>query len=110
MLASLAQWRPRPDISIDLAMRGLEELQRRDMKIPVIMNLTNERSLVTVGALSCGWAHFQRGDYEQARDWLDRALVTMGATYPIWRISALGSLGARRGLVWEHRSSNRTIR
>jgi LuxR family transcriptional regulator, maltose regulon positive regulatory protein len=93
LLASLAQWRPRPDISIDLAMRGLKELQRGDMRIPVIMNLTNEASLATMATLSCGWAHFQRGDYEAARDWLDRALTTKGATYPIWRISALGSLG-----------------
>ena len=93
VLASLAQWRPRPEISIDLAMRGLKMLEEdRDLRIPVIMNLTNHASLETVGALSCGWAHFQKGDYEQARDWLDRALTTGGATYPIWRISALGSL------------------
>ena len=94
MLASLAQWRPRPEISIDLAMNGLEILHRRgDIKIPVIMNLTNQASLETVGAVSCGWAQFQKGDYEQAHDWLDQGLATKGATYPIWRISALGSLG-----------------
>ena len=42
--------------------------------------------------LSGGRAHFQAGDYVQARDWLDRGLATPGATYPIWKVSGLGSL------------------
>ena len=43
--------------------------------------------------LSCGRAHFQAGNLEKGRDWLVRGLATQGATYPIWKVSGLGSLG-----------------
>ena len=57
------------------------------------MNLTHPASLETMAVLSRGRAHFQAGDLEQARDWLERGLATRGATYPIWKVSGLGSLG-----------------
>jgi LuxR family maltose regulon positive regulatory protein len=93
-LASLVQWRPRPDVSIDMAIHALDLLHHiGDAQIPAIMNLTHPQSLETMAVLSCGRAHFQAGKIEQARDWLDRGLATRGATYPIWKVSGLGSLG-----------------
>jgi LuxR family transcriptional regulator, maltose regulon positive regulatory protein len=93
-LAALTQWRPRNDVSIDMARRSLDLLNRiEDVQIPSIMSLTNPQSLETMTVLSCGRAYLQAGNYEQAQDWLDRGLATRGATYSIWKICGLGSLG-----------------
>ena len=93
-LASMVQWRPRADVSLDMAIRALDLLEHiGDAHIPAIMNLSHPASLETLAVLSRGRAHFQAGDLDQARDWLDRGLATRGATYPIWKVSALGSLG-----------------
>ena len=93
-LATMVQWRPRPDVSVDMATRALDELDRiGDNPLPTIMNLTHPASLETMAVLSLGRAHFQAGDLELARTWLERGLSTPGATYPIWRVSGLGSLG-----------------
>jgi LuxR family transcriptional regulator, maltose regulon positive regulatory protein len=93
-LAALVQWRPRPDVSIDMAIHALDLLNHIGAaQIPSIMSLTNPHSLETMAVLSCGRAHFQAGTIERARDWLDRGLATRGATYPIWKVSGLGSLG-----------------
>jgi LuxR family maltose regulon positive regulatory protein len=91
-LASLAQWRPRPDVSRDMAIRALDQLTNLgSARLPVILNLTNPQSLETISLVSGGRAHFQNGDYGQARDWLERGVASPGATYPIWKISGLGS-------------------
>jgi LuxR family transcriptional regulator, maltose regulon positive regulatory protein len=93
-LAAQVQWRPRAHVSIDMAVHALDLLNRLgDAQIPFIMNLTHRQSLETMAVLSCGRAHFQAGQFDQARDWLDRGLATRGATYPIWKVSGLGSLG-----------------
>ncbi len=92
-LASLVQWRPRPEVSVDMATQALDQLARLGgAPIPVIMNLTHPPSLETMALLSGGRAHFHAGDFGQARDWLHRGLVTPGASYPIWKVSGLGSL------------------
>ncbi len=93
-LATMVQWRPRPEVSIDMAVRALDELSGLgDAQVPVILNLTHRASLETMAVLSRGRAHFQAGDLELARDWLGQGLATQGATYPIWKVSGLGSLG-----------------
>jgi LuxR family transcriptional regulator, maltose regulon positive regulatory protein len=93
-LAAQVQWRPRNDVSIEMARRSLDQLNRiGDRQIPVILNLTNPQSLETMTVLSCGRAHLQAGNFDQAQDWLDRGLTTRGSTYPIWKVSGLGSLG-----------------
>ena len=93
-LATMVQWRPRADVSLDMAIRALHLLEHvGDADIPAIMNLSHRASLETMAVLSRGRAHFQAGDLDQARDWLNRGLATRGATYPIWKISGLGSLG-----------------
>ena len=93
-LASLVQWRPRPEVSVVMASRALDLLdQIGDLHIPAIMNLTHPASLETMTVLSRGRAHFQAGELGQAREWLERGLATLGATYPIWKVSGLGSLG-----------------
>jgi LuxR family maltose regulon positive regulatory protein len=93
-LAALVQWRPRPDISLEMAVRALDMLDDLgDDQLPNIMNLTYPASLETMAVLARGRAHFQAGDLKLARDWLVRVLATRGATYPIWKISGLGSLG-----------------
>ena len=92
-LASLAQWRPRPSVSWDMAIRALDQLAHiGGAEVPVIMNLTHPQSLETITLVSGGRAYFQGGDYVQARDWLKRGLASPGATYPIWKVSGLGSL------------------
>ena len=94
LLASMVQWRPRADVSLDMAIRALDLLEHiGDAHIPAIMNLSHPASLETLAVLSRGRAHFQAGDMDLARDWLNRGLATRGATYPIWKVSALGSLG-----------------
>ncbi len=93
-LAAMVQWLPRPETSVDMAVRALDELNHiGDSRLPTILNLTHPASLETMAVMSCGRAHFQAGDLEQARDWLERGLATQGATYPIWKVSGLGSLG-----------------
>jgi LuxR family transcriptional regulator, maltose regulon positive regulatory protein len=92
-LASLAQWRPRPGVSRDMAIRALDQLADvGGAHLPVIMNLTNPQYLETVTLVSGGRACFQDGDYVQAREWIRRGLASPGATYPIWKVSGLGSL------------------
>jgi LuxR family transcriptional regulator, maltose regulon positive regulatory protein len=94
VLATLVQWRPRPEVSVDMAIRALDELAGLgDAHVPAILNLTHRASLETMAVMSRGRAHFQAGDLELARDWLDQGLATQGATYPIWKVSGLGSLG-----------------
>ena len=93
-LATMVQWRSRADVSLDMAIRALDLLEHiGDARIPAVMNLSHPASLETMAVLSRGRAHFQAGDLDQARDWLDRGLATRGATYPIWKVSGLGSLG-----------------
>ena len=92
-LASLVQWRPRPDVSMDMAVRALNQLERLDgAPMPFILNLSHPQSLETMTLISGGRALLQSGDYEQARQWIDRGLTSPGGTYPIWKISGLGSL------------------
>jgi LuxR family transcriptional regulator, maltose regulon positive regulatory protein len=94
LLAALVQWRPRPEVSLDMGIRALEILERvGDFQVPSIMNLTHPASLETIAVLSCGRAHLQAGNLEQGREGLVRGLATQGATYPVWKVSALGSLG-----------------
>ncbi len=93
-LSAQAQWQPRTDVSVTMAIAALDLLDHiGDARIPTIMNLTHPQSLETMTVLSCGRAHFQAGDANLARGWLDRGLASRGATYPIWKISGLGSLG-----------------
>ena len=93
-LATMVQWRSRADVSVDMAVRALDLLAEiGDAPIPSIMNLSHPASLETMAVLSRGRAYFQAGDLGQARDWLDRGLATRGATYPIWKVSGMGSLG-----------------
>ncbi len=93
VLAGLVQWRPRPKVSLDMAIRALDQLDHLDGdQMPVILNLSHRESLETVSLLSGGRAHFHAGDYVEARDWLNRGLAAPGATYPIWKVSGLGSL------------------
>jgi LuxR family maltose regulon positive regulatory protein len=92
-LASLVQWRSRPDVSVDMAVRALNQLERLGgAPMPDIMNLSQPQSLRTVTLISGGRAHFQAGDYKQARQWIDRGLTSPGATYAIWKVHGLGSL------------------
>ncbi len=93
-LAALAQWRPNPVNSVHLAERALEMLDNLNGNgVPDLLNLTDAQSLETIAMISGGRAHFLAGHMAEARDWLERGLTTLGATYSIWRISGLGSLG-----------------
>jgi LuxR family maltose regulon positive regulatory protein len=92
-LSALAQWRPRPETSIKAATRALDMLaQLGDGPIPDLLGLSDRSSLETMVLVSGGRAHFLAGHIDRARDWFERALVTDGAAYSVWRISGLGSL------------------
>jgi LuxR family transcriptional regulator, maltose regulon positive regulatory protein len=92
-LASLAQWRPNPDTSIQMAVQALAMLGGLDHdEIPNLMNLSDPQSLETMALISGGRAHFLAGHLEEAREWLDRGLTSAGAAYSVWRVSGLGSL------------------
>ena len=92
-LASLAQWRPNPDTSIQMAVQALAMLGGLDHdEIPNLMNLSDPQSLETMAIISGGRAHFLAGHLEEAREWLDRGLTSAGAAYSVWRVSGLGSL------------------
>jgi LuxR family maltose regulon positive regulatory protein len=94
LLAALVQWRSNAEVSVAMAERALELIDRvGDAPIPVIMNLSDARSLQTLALVSGGRAHFLAGNTSAARDWFGRALASAGAAYSVWRISALGSLG-----------------
>jgi LuxR family maltose regulon positive regulatory protein len=92
-LSGLAQWRPRPEVSINVATRALEMLaDLGDVPIPDLLGLSDRSSLETMVVTSGGRAHFLAGHIGVARDWLERALVTDGAAYSVWRVHVLGSL------------------
>ncbi|HEV7847770.1 MAG TPA: LuxR C-terminal-related transcriptional regulator [Mycetocola sp.] len=92
-LAALVHWNPYPQASIECAERALAALARLgNGPTPDLLHLTDVHSLATVALVSGGRAHFLAGHFDEARDWLDRALVSEGAFYSVWRISALGSL------------------
>lgn len=92
-LAALAQWRAHPEASISWAQRALASLRSdTTLALPDILHLTDAHSLRTMATVSGGRAHFLAGDLDEARVWLQSALLTQGSAYSLWRISALGSL------------------
>lgn len=92
-LADLAQWRPHPQASIDCATRAVAALDRLgNGPTPDLLQLTDKHSLAAVALIAGGRAHFLAGNFEQARDWLERGLSSPGARYSVWRMGALGSL------------------
>jgi LuxR family maltose regulon positive regulatory protein len=95
-LALLAQWRPRPETTVGLAVRSLDLLDTvQDIdqpRIPAVMGLTDVHSLRTITLISGGRAHFLAGNMHEAREWLERGLGSLGAAYSIWKVSCLGSL------------------
>jgi LuxR family maltose regulon positive regulatory protein len=96
-LVLLAQWRPRPETTVDFAVHALDALDNIGdidrVQIPSVIGLTNAHSLRATILISGGRAHFLAGNLEEARDWLELGLASTGAAYSIWKVSALGSLG-----------------
>ena len=71
-------------------MDNLEDVDQ--LQIPAVMGLTDAHSLRTISLISGGRAHFLVGNMEDARDWLERGLGSVGAAYSVWKVSCLGSL------------------
>ena len=93
LIATLAQFRSNPEITVTAAHAALELLDRLDGRpVPVVMNLGDPRSLETLALGSCGRGHLLAGRLEEAREWIQRALESAGAAYSGWRIGILGSL------------------
>jgi LuxR family maltose regulon positive regulatory protein len=93
LLATLAQFRSNPEITVAMAHTALELLEELEGRpVPVVMNLGDRRSLETLALGSCGRGHFLAGRMDEARDWMQRALESAGAAYSGWRIGILGSL------------------
>jgi LuxR family maltose regulon positive regulatory protein len=94
LLATMAQFRSNPDITVAMAHTALELLVGLDGgPIPVVMNLSDPQSLQTMVLGSCGRGHFLAGRLEEAREWMQRGLDSAGVAYSAWRIGILGSLG-----------------
>lgn len=92
-LASLVQWRPRPEFSISAGTRALEMLSDLgDAPLPDVMGVSDRPSLETMVLASLGRSYFLAGDIGAAREGLERALVADGAAYSTWKIHGLGSL------------------
>ncbi|HEX3979786.1 MAG TPA: hypothetical protein VHW93_01095, partial [Acidimicrobiales bacterium] len=93
LLATMAQFRSNPDITVAMAHTALELLGGLDGRpIPMMMNLSDPQSLETMVLGSCGRGHFLAGRMEQAREWMQRGLDSAGVAYSAWRIGILGSL------------------
>ncbi len=93
LLATLAQFRSNPEITVQMAHAALTLLDRLDGRpVPVVMNLGDPRSLETLALGSCGRGHLLAGRLEEAREWLQGAIESAGAAYSGWRIGILGSL------------------
>jgi LuxR family maltose regulon positive regulatory protein len=96
LLAVLAQWRPRPQTTVDLAVRSIHLLDTvteiEQLQIPAVLGLTGVDSLRTMALISGGRAYFLAGTMDEARDWLERGLGSIGAVYSVWKVSCLGSL------------------
>ncbi len=93
LLATLAQFRSNPEVTVAMAMAALELLDGLDgQPVPVVMNLGDPRALETLALGSCGRGHFLAGHLDEAREWLQRALESAGASYSVWKIGLLGSM------------------
>ena len=92
-LASLAQFRSNPEVSVKAAVTALQMLEALgDSPMPDVLNLADRRSLETMAHVSGGRAHFLAGRMEPAREWFDRGLSSAGAAYSVWRVSGLGAM------------------
>ena len=94
-LASLVQWRPRPEVSLGMATRALGRSNKwATPSIPAILNLSHPTSLETMSVLSAWRAHFQAGRPPPGSGLAQTGTRdASGGTYPIWKVSGLGSLG-----------------
>ena len=91
----MVQWRPRADVSLDMANHALDLLEHiGDAQIPAIMNLSHPASLETLAVLLPWSGAFPRREISTR---LGTGSIgdspTRGATYPVWKVSGLGSLG-----------------
>jgi len=94
ILSSMAQLRANPEVSLRASQRALRALtETPPEEVPLVMHLTTPRTIETVAIVSAGRAHFMAGRFADARAWLHRALVAEGATYSIFKIHVVGSLG-----------------
>ncbi len=94
LLAMMAQWRPNPEVTMQMATTTLDLLATLgDAPVPDVMGLADPQSLETIARVSGGRGSFLAGNIEVARSWLERALITPGSAYSIWKIHILGSLG-----------------
>jgi LuxR family maltose regulon positive regulatory protein len=92
-LSARAQWTPHAETTITLAVRALDLLDRLPRIVtPNWFGLTTRSSLKTLTLFSGGRSLFLQGDFDESRRWLRAALASEGASYSLWRISALGSL------------------
>lgn len=93
VLSALVQWLDHPAQSVAEAELAISMLAQVDAsEIPFVLGLSDIHSLETLATISGGRGHFLNGALAEARDWLDRGLATVGATYSIWRVNGLGSL------------------
>jgi len=98
LLATLAQFRSNPEVTVEMAHTALELLAGLDgHPIPPLMNLADSQSLETLAVGSCGRGHFLAGRLDDAREWMQRGLDSPGAGYSGWRIGLLGSLALVEG-------------
>jgi LuxR family maltose regulon positive regulatory protein len=93
LLATMAQFRSNPELTVEMAHEALDQLDQLEGRpVPVLIGLGDPQSLRTMALGSCGRGHFLAGRMEEAREWMERGLDSAGAAYSAWRIGILGSL------------------
>jgi LuxR family maltose regulon positive regulatory protein len=93
ILAVRAQWSPHPEISAEIAERAIALLDEHpDTSPPDVLGITDRSSLRTLALMSGGRSHFLSGDLPESRRWLEKALLSDGASFAPWRVGTLGSL------------------
>jgi LuxR family maltose regulon positive regulatory protein len=94
LLAMMAQWRPDPEVTVQMAEATLQMLAALGTTpVPDVMGLSDPQSLETIARVSGGRGYFFAGSIDDSRSWLERSLRTPGAAYSLWKIHILGALG-----------------
>ena len=92
-IAARAQWSPHPETSVEAAVRAIDFIRSHPhIEPPDVLGITDRASLTTIALFSGGRSLFLCGELDESQRWLARALASEGASYPPWRVSALGAL------------------
>lgn len=92
-LAAVVQFRPYPEIYLDDAVRTMSLLDSEpQLATPDLLQLSSPDMLTALALVSAGRAYLFMGRLDDAREWMQRGVATVGGQYPPYRVHGLGSL------------------